>query len=151
MFYTQSNITQRHGKNWSLENNNQENEEPKENNSNNDNIQRKSSRLKHKKRMYYEKMNSGEEVVMGNTSEVSQHMAEFQHKKEDMEIKFMGFEESWWKRGILEAIQIQRINPTLNQDRGRYNLSRIWEFLAKEDNTKHPMMERSELRFPHHF
>ena len=108
-----------------------------------DKINMKNIRLKHKKRMDYEKMNSGEEIVMGNTSEVSQHMAEFQYKKEDMEIKFMGFEENWWKRGMLEAIHIQRINPTLNQDRGRYNLSRIWEFLAKEDNTKHPMLERS--------
>ena len=97
---------------------------------------RRSSRLHGKERKDYKRMNEGEEIqIIGNT-EVALHMREEGHRKEEMTLKILRYEENWWKRGVHEAIDIKRHNPQLNQDKGRYNLASIWDVLIRsEENT----------------
>ena len=91
---------------------------------------RKSSRLANKGRKDYKKMNEGEKYIenAGN-SEVAKHMMEKVYTKEDTELEITGYERNWRKRGIKEAINIKRLGPSLNLDKGRHHLSAIWNDL----------------------
>ena len=80
-------------------------------------------------------MDSGTDILIEDketTSEVAEHMASGPHEKEDMECEILGYEDNWWKRGIREAIDIRRHKPTLNKDKGRYNLGPIWTEIIEE-------------------
>ena len=52
-------------------------------------------------------------------------MESYRHTKENMKIVIIQHEENWWKRGILEAINIKKEKPTLNQDPVRFKLANI--------------------------
>lgn len=51
--------------------------------------------------------------------------------KLDRNIKILGRDKNWFRRGIREAIEIKRLNPALNKDRGRHILSNSWSVLLK--------------------
>ena len=95
-----------------------------------DNNNRRSTRLARKERINYKKMNEGEKYIENaGTSEVAKHMMDHAHCAEDMELQILGYERNWKKRGIKEAINIRRLAPTLNQDKGRHNIGAIWNHL----------------------
>ena len=102
-----------------------------------DNVERKSNRLKEKKRVDYARMAKGkiekDEEEKTYSSEVAEHLIINKHDKKDMEIEFLGFETKWWERGVKESIYIRKEKPTLNADNGRYNLSRIWDNVIIND------------------
>ena len=84
-----------------------------------DATRRRSPRLQKKEKIDYKKMDEGEKIKIldREASEVKEHVQETQHTKEDFEIQILDYEEDWWKRGVKEAIRIQRKKPTLNQDK----------------------------------
>ena len=87
---------------------------------------KRSSRLKNKKKMNYKELNDGSNIILNEgLTEVSEHMARFDHK-EKVTIKILGREQNWYKRGIIEAMEIAKIKPTLNNDSGRYHISPIY-------------------------
>ena len=43
-------------------------------------------------------------------------------------------EENRFKRGVKEAIAIRKIRPTLNQDDGRYHLSKMYDKLIRSSD-----------------
>lgn len=67
----------------------------------------------------------------GNT-EVSKHLADEEHREEDIEFKIIGSDENWYRRGFIEAINIKR-KPELNLDDGRINILHIYEYLIIRD------------------
>ena len=69
-------------------------------------------------------------LTRGST-EFSAHLASEEHKKDDIESKLLCTEEDWFRRGVKEAIAIRKINPTLNQDDGRHNLSTMYNKLIR--------------------
>jgi len=83
----------------------------------------------------YKKMNDGSSIVMseGNT-EMSVHMANEEHKEDDVEYRIVNREKSWYKRGVKEAIAIKVLKPTLNKDEGRHYLSPIYEKALRTSN-----------------
>ena len=77
-------------------------------------------------------MNSGANIIMseGNT-EVSKHMARYDHEKDDVTIKAVAFDTNWYTRGVREAIEIKKRKPTLNADNGRFHLNPIYDLVLK--------------------
>ena len=116
------------------------------NQTNNNGKERRSTRLAGKEQINYVKLNTGEKSIENTgTSEVAKHIMEHGHNKADMELSILGYENNWTKRGIKEAINIRRYNPSLNADKGRYKLSQIWtDVIARETET----LERIN-RYPH--
>ena len=91
--------------------------------------------MKQKDKIDYKTMSEGEKPPpINDNSEVALHLRENGHRREDMEIKIIGYEQNWWKRGVKEAIHIRKYKPTLNKDHGRYNLGHIWTRLIEEEN-----------------
>ena len=71
-------------------------------------------------------MNDGNEMILNEgQTEVWEHMARFEHKGK-VEIKFIKREESWYKRGIVEALEVEKRKPMLNKDKGRYNVPAVY-------------------------
>jgi len=48
------------------------------------------------------------------------------HEKEDLQFQVLCTDENWFQRGVKEAIAIRKLQPTLNQDEGRYHLSAMY-------------------------
>ena len=107
---------------------------------------RRSARTKYKNKIDYKTMHEGERLPpINENSEVAVHMRENEHRREDMEIKILGYEQNWWKRGVKEAIHIRKLKPTLNKDQGRYNLSHIWTSLVEEEKEKETAEKQRNL------
>ena len=70
-------------------------------------------------------------------SAVSQHLAQ-DHNHGDIQVTVLGREKQRLRRGIKEAIEIQRHKPSLNKnsDTDRYKLSPIYDSLIKPKNTR---------------
>ena len=66
------------------------------------------------------------QIVGTRGSEIPKHMQTSEHSDGDFEYSILQIEDNWLKRGIKEAIEIQRRSPTLNADEGRYRLPKIW-------------------------
>ena len=73
---------------------------------------------------------TNQKLTLGST-EFSAHLASEEHEKDDIESKLLCTEEDWFRRGVKEAIAIRKINPTLNQDDGRHNLSTMYNKLIR--------------------
>ena len=54
-------------------------------------------------------------------------------------MKILEVEHKWFERGVKEAIHIRALKPSLNRDRGRYNLPPIWNNIIKERLTESAM------------
>ena len=100
------------------------------------------------KRRDYKAMDTGKDIIMseGNT-EVSRHMAKYNHDKEDVEIKAITYDTNWFTRGIREAIEIKRRKPTLNADEGRYYLNPIYDNILADTEKKEKRVTE-QLTFP---
>jgi hypothetical protein len=61
-------------------------------------------------------------------------MAAADHHAGDVKIEVVASEQSRWRRQLKEALAIQRINPTLNEDDGAYKLPTIYTTLPKFGN-----------------
>ena len=78
-------------------------------------------------------MHSGSNIILteGNTA-VSKHMANFDHKEEDIEFDIIGFERHRYKRWIKEALAIERFEPDLNDDSSRqFKVPLVYKLLPK--------------------
>ena len=95
---------------------------------------RKSKRVKERKDYKAIHNNSEQQITEGNT-EFSAHVASDTHSKEDLRCTILCTEEDWFKRGVKEAIAIRKIQPTLNQDDGRYHLPAMYNKLIRNSVT----------------
>ena len=92
---------------------------------------RRSSRLGNKKQVDYTKLaTGGEQFTTEGSTPLAQHVTKI-HSKDNIETKLLTTEGSYIRRGIREALKIQEINPTLNQDDGRHQLSSIYTTIPK--------------------
>ena len=94
---------------------------------------RKSNRLAAKPKNDYKAMHSGSNIILteGNTA-VSKHMANFDHKEEDIDFDIIGFERHRYKRWIKEALAIERFEPDLNDDSSRqFKVPLVYKLLPK--------------------
>ena len=94
---------------------------------------RQSRRLKGKQRINYKDLHTGKNIIMneGNT-EVSQHMANEDHDREDVNFRLLGKKVNWYERIIKEAIEIRRRGPSLNQDTGKFYIPNIFNPIIKK-------------------
>ena len=72
------------------------------------------------------------ELTEGAT-EVSKHNAEYNHIEGDFEMKAISYDKNFYTRGIREAIEIRKKNPSLNSDNGRYFLPKIYDLVLSRD------------------
>ena len=92
---------------------------------------RRSSRLGSKKQVDYNKLaTGGEQFTTEGSTPLAQHVTQT-HSKDDIETRLLTTKGSYIRRGIREALKIQEINPTLNQDDGRHQLSSIYTVIPK--------------------
>ena len=90
---------------------------------------RRSTRLKDKETLNYAEINAGNlQYTTEGESPVAEHVTKT-HSKEAMESKIISNEQNYWRRGVKEALAIQKFNPSLNRDDGRYQLSAIFSTL----------------------
>ena len=68
-------------------------------------------------------------MITEGSTEVSNHLALHDHEENDVEFTKIEIERNKKKREIKEALHIQRQNPTLNKDDGRYILPNIYDTL----------------------
>ena len=82
----------------------------------------------------YKKLNDGTSkrhfLTQGNTA-FSPHMLE-EHDEGDVRISVIGREKNWWRRGVKEALHINRIHPTENKkdedgEGDRFKLANIYQ------------------------
>ena len=63
------------------------------------------------------------------------HIHENDHQMEDVEIKILTRECNGYKRGVKEALAIQRLKPKLNEDEGRHTLSKLYGLIKRKGKT----------------
>ena len=88
---------------------------------------RRSKRLKEKAKVDYKTLNEGEKLPNRGTGPVADFMEKHRIPKSDVTIRVIRTETDKYKRGVLEAIEIKRQKPDLNQDPGRHWLSPIYD------------------------
>ena len=74
------------------------------------------------------------------TSKVSKHI-HVDHPQHSVELdngEVLTTEPRWFERGVKEAIYISTLNPSLNRDRGRYNLPLVWDNIINHRPAQHP-------------
>ena len=90
--------------------------------------------LRQKDPVNYKKLNDGTSkrhfLTQGNTA-FSPHMLE-EHDEGDVRISVIGQEKNWWRRGVKEALHINRIQPTENKkaedgEGDRFKLANIYQ------------------------
>ena len=88
---------------------------------------RKSARINNKPQQNYKDLHTRANLIWseGNT-EVSKHLAEFEHGPEDVSIKALKYDDNWHRRGYKEALEIRRKHPNLNLDQGRTYIPHIY-------------------------
>ena len=93
---------------------------------------RRSERIKRKTRRDYKAESEGSnQLLTEGGTEFSRHVASDVHSKSDLEFTILCKDENWFGRGVKEAIAIRKLNPTLNLDEGRYNLSPMYSKLIR--------------------
>ena len=68
------------------------------------------------------------------STEVSQHIANEDHKKEDINYRLLAKKQNWQERVIKEAIEIRRKKPSLNQDTGKFYIPNIFNSIINKNN-----------------
>ena len=93
---------------------------------------RRSNRNKEKERVDYQALHSGSATRLNvGSSTVALHIHENDHQMEDVEIKILTRECNGYKRGVKEALAIQRLKPKLNEDEGRHFLSKLYGLIKR--------------------
>ena len=88
---------------------------------------RRSERIKGKKKRDYKAESTGSNQLLSEGgTEFSAHVASDVHEKSDLEFTVLCKDDNWFGRGVKEAVAIRKIEPTLNQDGGRYPLSPMY-------------------------
>ena len=64
-----------------------------------------------------------------SSSPVGLHMEQRRHSMDDSSVSILHKEADWFRRGVAEAVQIQREAPTLNRGRERHILPTIYQEL----------------------
>ena len=59
-----------------------------------------------------------------------------------MELEILMTESRWFARGIKESIYIRALKPSINRDRGRYNLPQVWGNIIKMLVKAHSLRRR---------
>ena len=86
---------------------------------------------RNKVRQNYQDLHTGRKIMITEGStEVSSHLALHDHEENDVEFTKIEIERNKKKREIKEALHINRQNPTLNKDDGRYILLNIYDTLV---------------------
>ena len=67
-------------------------------------------------------MNAGPQFLTEGSSEVSKHIALYDHKEGDISMKAVGYSQNSKHRGIKEAIEIRRRKPILKARGGGSDL-----------------------------
>ena len=90
---------------------------------------RKSSRLAKKDQNYVKMHTGGPGYLTPGQTPVAEHVT-LEHGKEGFQSEILATDHRYRQRGIREALAIQKLNPSLNQDDGRFQLSPIYTTLA---------------------
>ena len=102
------------------------------------NATRHSHRLAQKEQINYKELSTGSNIKLttGNTA-ISEHMALLEHKPGDVSVKIIRKENDKFKRGVREAINIKKHQPTLNKDlQDRFYLQPIYDNIIKPEDLK---------------
>ena len=82
----------------------------------------------------YKDLHTGRNIELTEgATEVSKHKAEYNHIEGDFEMKAISYDKNFYTRGIREAIEIRKKNPSLNSDNGRYFLPKIYDLVLSRD------------------
>ena len=82
----------------------------------------------------YKDLHTGRKIeITEGATEVSKHKAEYDHIEGDFEMKAISYDKNYYTRGIREAIEIRKKNPSLNSDNGRYFLPKIYVLVLSRD------------------
>ena len=82
--------------------------------------------------MDYQALHRGSTTRLNvGSSTVALHIHENDHQMEDVEIKILTRECNGYKRGVKEALAIQRLKPKLNEDEGRHFLSKLYGLIKR--------------------
>ena len=107
---------------------------------------RRSARLRAQDPVNYSRMHTGAgQPTSEGATPLSQHMAAADHHAGDVKIEVVASEQSRWRRQLKEALAIQRINPTLNEDDGAYKLSKIYTTLPKFGNRSNLQTVKAQI------
>ena len=73
-----------------------------------------------------------------SSSPVGQHTKDTHHTFSEKEVSVLHQEQDWFRRGVAEAIYIDKERPDLNRDRGRHTLPAIYRELFNIVSRDHP-------------
>ena len=92
----------------------------------------RSRSMRERKKVDYKASHEGtnQQLTAGST-EFSAHVASDSHEKSDLQYSVLCYDDNWYQRGVKEAIAINKLKPTLNQDEGRHHLSPIYSKLIR--------------------
>ena len=90
---------------------------------------RKSTRIAKKDQNYMKMHTGGPGYLTPGQTPVAEHVT-LEHGKERFQSEIIATDHRYRQRGIREALAIQKLNPSLNQDDGRFQLSPIYTILA---------------------
>ena len=62
-------------------------------------------------------------------SPVQKHIKKYGHTFNWPEAAILGYDQDWLRRGVREAINIMKTNPVLNENRGRYDIPKVYHRL----------------------
>ena len=76
--------------------------------------------------MDYKRLNEGQQILTEGSTEFSAHMAT-DRQKIGVDRTILMTEENWYRGGVKDIIAIRKIKPILNQDDGRFHLSKMYD------------------------
>ena len=111
---------------------------------------RRSKRLQEKTTPNYAAMHAGNlQFTTEGESPVAEHVTKI-HSKDTIESKILSTEQNYWRRGVKEALAIQKFNPSLNRDDGRHQLSVIYSTLPEYSTRSRPNTSTPHTNFRVH-
>ena len=71
------------------------------------------------------------------SSPLCEHLAKEGHSFSKEQVSVLQQEPDWFKRGVAEAIHIQRESPSFNRDQGRHRLPAIYREIISSHSRDH--------------
>ena len=102
-------------------------------------------------RMDYKAMNEGSnQKWTEGTTEISKHLAQTNHSKDDYTFELVGTEPSWRKRVMKEAMLIQGEPPTrcINENQGKYTYGAIYDHQLRTGRTPLNAQQADQISEP---